>query len=361
MWVSFWMVENMKNAYRVLPLVMLCSLLTGCTTSSETDIGLWLLYVVTAVFALLILVGSFFIKGQRSPWLTLLFASVLVVNTGYLLLSASNSVDIALHANRLAYLGSVFLPLSMLMIIMNASGLRHPKWLPGALIAVSILVFFVTATPGYLDIYYKEVSIEKVHGITILHKIYGPLHSSYTFFLLAYFGAMTAIIFYAITKRRIVTPTYSALLLSAVFINIIVWLIEKLVDIDFELLSISYIMTELFLLGLNLLVAENKNTAPPQVVNVAPEVTSTPAPVISAEDQAQLAHFVSALPLLTQKELAIFECYTKGMSTVEITEQLQITENTLKFHNKNIYNKLGVANRRQLVALYKLSVSVTPQ
>jgi DNA-binding CsgD family transcriptional regulator len=33
-------------------------------------------------------------------------------------------------------------------------------------------------------------------------------------------------------------------------------------------------------------------------------------------------------------------------------EQLNIKENTLKFHNKNIYGKLGVSSRKQLIATY---------
>ena len=33
----------------------------------------------------------------------------------------------------------------------------------------------------------------------------------------------------------------------------------------------------------------------------------------------------------------------------EILAILGVTENTLKFHNKNIYNKLGVSSRKQLL------------
>jgi len=33
--------------------------------------------------------------------------------------------------------------------------------------------------------------------------------------------------------------------------------------------------------------------------------------------------------------------------------EMNITENTLKFHNKNIYAKLGVPSRKQLVSIYR--------
>ena len=54
---------------------------------------------------------------------------------------------------------------------------------------------------------------------------------------------------------------------------------------------------------------------------------------------------------MTPKELAIYQCYVSGMSTAQIMEQLQIKENTLKFHNKNLYGKLGVCSRKQLLRL----------
>ena len=39
--------------------------------------------------------------------------------------------------------------------------------------------------------------------------------------------------------------------------------------------------------------------------------------------------------------------------TKEIMAEMQITENTLKFHNKNIYGKLGVSSSKELVKSYR--------
>jgi DNA-binding CsgD family transcriptional regulator len=42
-----------------------------------------------------------------------------------------------------------------------------------------------------------------------------------------------------------------------------------------------------------------------------------------------------------------------GKSTKDILTELNIKENTLKFHNKNIYSKLGVSSRKELIAISK--------
>jgi two-component system, NarL family, nitrate/nitrite response regulator NarL len=55
---------------------------------------------------------------------------------------------------------------------------------------------------------------------------------------------------------------------------------------------------------------------------------------------------------LTERESEILEALARGQSTAQLAHALGISPNTLKFHLKNIYLKLGVANRAQAVALH---------
>ena len=73
-------------------------------------------------------------------------------------------------------------------------------------------------------------------------------------------------------------------------------------------------------------------------------------PLIS-EDQMHI--YVEGLSNLTPTERAIYNLYISGNTTKEIMASLNIKENTLKFHNKNIYGKLGVSSRKQLIELSK--------
>ena len=58
--------------------------------------------------------------------------------------------------------------------------------------------------------------------------------------------------------------------------------------------------------------------------------------------------FVAGIPGLTKTERRIFDGYAAGLRSREIAEQLGIKDSTLRFHNKNIYEKLGVSSLRQL-------------
>jgi len=331
-------------------------LLTGCDMAGRKSGSLSVIYGVTAFLSLLIFIGYFFVPGKKNSWFFLLFFSVLVVNVGYCLLAMSGNLDEALMANRLAYLGSVFLPLSMWMIILNVTRFRLSKWVPWVLISLGVVVFLIAASPGYLDIYYKEVSFQIVNGVASLNKVYGPLHSLYLFYLLGYFTAMVVTIIHATVKDKVESVAYAAILAVAVFINIGVWLIEQLVNIDFEILSVSYIISECFLLGLHLFIAETEKQQALLLQQAAGDTTLKDAQenTLDAPDNGELDLFTAGLTRLTPKEQQLFDCYVEGMSTAEIMEQLRIKENTLKFHNKNLYSKLGVSSRKQLQRLAAL-------
>jgi DNA-binding NarL/FixJ family response regulator len=57
--------------------------------------------------------------------------------------------------------------------------------------------------------------------------------------------------------------------------------------------------------------------------------------------------------LLTERELEIATLVTRGMRNKEIAEKLLISEQTVKNHLHNVYDKLGVSDRLEL-ALYAL-------
>lgn len=345
------MPKAFKKGSILLPLFLA---LTGCGVTGEKSGNLSVIYAITALLSLVMLIGYCCVTRKKDIWFLLLFSSVLVVNVGYYVLAISPNLKQALLANRIAYLGSVFLPLSMWMIILRVTNIPYRKWIPAVLIGIGVIVFLIAASPGYLDIYYKEVSFEKINGVTVLNKVYGPLHILYMIYLLGYFVAMVVTIIHATIKDMVGSIAYAAILAVAVFVNIGVWLIEQLIRIDFEILSVSYIISECFLLGLHLFIAETeKQKALLAQQNAQGAEKKEDALPSCPVDQEQLELFAAGATRLTPKEQQLYACYVAGMSTAQIMEQLNIKENTLKYHNKNLYGKLGVSSRRQLTELHR--------
>lgn len=187
---------------------------------------------------------------KRDVWLLLMFVSVSVCNLGYFMTAISKNLGDALNSNRIAYLGSVFLPFFLLMMVLRFCGIMRSKGLTVTLAAIGFVMLAITTSPGILPIYYRTVDIAFADGATKLVREYGTLHVLYYVYLLGYMLSMIVVTFYAIAKKKIKSRLHTALLLCTVFCNIIIWLAEQFLPRSFEWLSVSYIITECLLLAI---------------------------------------------------------------------------------------------------------------
>lgn len=327
----------------MLMFVLLITSATGCTSKSEGSSGIPVVYCITAVISLLLFIGFVSLIKKKQPWFYVLFLSVFTINVGYFILSISKSLDMALEANRISYLPSVLLPFSMLMIILNVINIKVNRWVTIGLSILALLVFLLAASPGILDVYYKDVQLVINNGVATLDKTYGPLHIVYLLYLFGYFAVIVAMIVYATISKKIRGNKQAVFLAVAVFVNICVWLSEQFIDFKFEFLSISYIISELFLLGLYLVVQEE------EMFLFALKKQKETEVLVSSIDGDKLRVFTENMSMLTPTEKVIFNMYIEGKTTKEIMSQLNIKENTLKYHNKNIYGKFGVSSRKALI------------
>lgn len=318
----------------------------------EKTASMSILYGITATISLILLIMYCLLLRNKDKWFVLLFSSVFVVNLGYYMLSISTTIDSALFANRVSYFGSVFLPFSILMSILKISHINVKKIVPFLLLLVAIIMFFITASPGILDIYYKEVSLNTVNGITVLNKTYGSLHCLYLYYLLLYFIAMITVVIYSKSKDKIKSSAHAFILISAVLVNLLVWLIEQLIKIDFEILSISYIITEVFLLGLYYLIQEHQFSSFDfmKLLTTSP-ITTSPYGEYSLE---RIEKFKNGLATLTEKEIPIFDGYVLKKPQKIISSETHLGLSSIKWHVGNIYNKLGVVSRKELIEINEI-------
>jgi len=302
------------------------------------------------VFALsgLLLAGYLLFVKKKTVWFILLYLSVFIVNGGYFMLSVAQDLDGAMLANQISYFGAAMLPLAMLLIIADTSRIRYPKRAAVVLCVVSFAAFLLAASGSDLGLYYTDVYIEQVNGVTCLHKVYGPLHFLYTVYLFAYFGMMLAAIVYASVRRRITSCKYVAFLASAVGGNLVIWFVEQLIHVDFEFLSVSYIITELLLLLVHSMRLEyDRLAAAVQLMPQDPEEESLPS--MPPDMEELFSGFAGRAKGLTAAERSILAYYADGREIAEVAELAFISIHTVRKHNANMYQKLGVGSRDELM------------
>ena len=312
----------------------------------EKTLNISFIYGIDAVLSLLLACGYCAIVRKKEIWLIWLYFSVFIANIGYFALAISKTLEEALLANRLAYLGCVFLPLFMLMTIMKVCKVKCTAVARTLLIAISSLVFLVAASQGYITWYYKEVSLVFVNGMAKLQKVYGPLHNLYYIYLFAYFIAMLGVILYAIYKKKIASYKHAGLLVVVVFLNIAIWLIEQFINWDFEFLSISYIASELLLLFLYGMIQDYE-------IAMEEKKEQTAGGTFGTFNISLIKENYPEVNILSNRELDVLEGLLEDKKRKEIADELCITENTVKKHISSIFTKLEVSNRKELLEKIK--------
>ena len=320
---------------------------------------LTIVYCAVAVLSVLLLAAYFLWEKKREKNFLFLLGCVSAANVGYFLLAVAGSLAFAKAANVVSYFGSAYAVLAMMFIITDVCRMERSRWVRYALIGISTAAFLLAASGDWLGLYYTEVSITTVNGMTRLVKDYGPLHILYTVYLLGYILGMVGIIQYAWKKQKITSLKYTMLLMLAVLLNLGVWAVEQAIDIDFEFLSVSYIVTEVFLLLLYGVLREFGLVQPGgslvSMQMLTQLYTRQIEPAKLPPDMEALFHaFSEKVATLSSAERRILDYYIAGHDPAEIPDLAFISIHTVKKHNRSIYQKLEVASRDELMLYIEL-------
>ena len=320
---------------------------------------LTILYGAVAVLSVFLLAAYFLWEKKREKNFLFLLGCVSAANVGYFLLAVAGSLAFAKTANVISYFGSAYAVLAMMFIIADVCRMERSPWLRRCLIGISTAAFLLAASGDWLGLYYTEVSITTVNGMTRLVKDYGPLHILYTVYLLGYILGMVGIIQYARKKQKLTSPKYTMLLMMAVMLNLGVWAVEQAIDIDFEFLSVSYIATEIFLLLLYGVLRDFGLVQPGgslvSVQMLTQLYTRQIEPAKLPPDMEAMFHaFAGKVTTLSSAERRILDYYIEGHDPAEIPDLAFISIHTVKKHNRSIYQKLEVGSRDELMLYIEL-------
>lgn len=314
-------------------------------------------YAYLALFIIsLLLIPLYFLcvrKRKEELWLLILIICVSVVNLGYLLISLSPTINCALLSNKVVYFGQVFIPMSMLMIITKLCGFKINKTIVGSLIFLAFIMFGIVCTTGYNDWYYTNVSIETLDDATILHKEYGFLHPTNLIYVSLYFITMVFVVIWSFKKHKGAYQKQATAMLIIVLGNILMWLVQKVVPWNFELLSITYLMSSGSFLFVTIMLQDYVHIndiprySPKEQIQLGIDILTMPM----EEKIQKVLCCVRDGELLCTREREILEFILENKKRKEIAKELYLSENTIKTYTRTLYAKLGVTCREELYSL----------
>jgi putative two-component system response regulator len=149
-------------------------------------------------------------------------------------LSQCESVEAALLANRVLYVSGCYLILMITLVIFNLCDIHLNRYIRLSLFIFTTLVFLCVQQMGINDLYYKNVSIDREGGATVLVKEYGVLHPIYYAMLVIYFLLGMGAIVYSYFRKSQVSRHFLVLLTLPEILSVFSFFASRLLTQCFE-------------------------------------------------------------------------------------------------------------------------------
>jgi DNA-binding CsgD family transcriptional regulator len=218
---------------------------------------------------------------------------------------------------------------------------------------MAVLMFAIICTTGYLDWYYTGAWIEKVKGATVLHKTYGVLHPTNLIYVVLYFVGMLTVLTLSLLKHKGAMQKLAIGMLVIVLGNIVMWCVGKVIPWEFELLSVTYLMSAAGFLAEWMMLQDyvHKRDIPKytraEEIRLGTDIATMPMDI----KIGKVLLFVKHGETLAMREREILEYILENKRRREIADVLCLSENTVKTYTRTLYSKLGVSSREELYSL----------
>jgi len=200
-------------------------------------------YLIVFLLALIMTAG-FLIRNRTVDALYILFCILVTINCmGRYMQATSETLEMAIWANHLLYVGGCYAPLLTVMVLSRLCDLRMPKVLQALLFIYSTVVLCLVFTVGSkFGLYYKQVELVQGDGYRYLSKVYGPCHVLYPIMMILYAVIMVIYLVLSLRKRKqisirlVMTICVTSISIYAMYV------IERMVKTNISFLAVGYLV-----------------------------------------------------------------------------------------------------------------------
>ncbi|MBQ9041833.1 MAG: HD domain-containing protein [Eggerthellaceae bacterium] len=209
---------------------------------SFTLLGMIALYydIMLAISLVAMIVYLFAYHKHFDVHITLLFVLVPISNLGNVLLAYAPTLEAALVANKVVYIGACYLQLILMLAVFSLCQIKLSRWIRTGLVVLSTVVYLSALTMGESTLFYESVALEHSGGATVLAKTYGPMHTVFIVMVLAYFVLSIGAIVFSYFRKNQVSRTTIYLLFLTEFVALISFFGGRFLVANIELLPAAY-------------------------------------------------------------------------------------------------------------------------
>lgn len=193
------------------------------------------------------MIGSTLLKYKKIDTLFVLLEIAVTINClGRYMLSVSQTLETAIWANRILYVGGCFTPPLLVIVLFKLCNIKLPRVAVAIMTLYSTVVMCLVMTIGYNGLYYKSVSLVVTDGYSSLEKVYGPLHILYPMMLVLYGVFLVVFLICALRMRNKLSYRIAIGACVMGFAIMMSYIVEKLLDSNASVISIAYLIAMLF-------------------------------------------------------------------------------------------------------------------
>ncbi|MCF0224377.1 MAG: HD domain-containing protein [Fibrobacter sp.] len=207
--------------------------------------------IVALVLSLLNMAILIYVSPKRtSSYYTTMFYVISVQIAGHLFLSLSESEAEALLANKIAYVGAVFIPHLFFLGELTICNIKISKRLRIGLFSLSLVIFGLALTTGYSTIFYKSITLVQRNGVTDFDPEFGPAHMLFNAVLGLYLVSGICVLVYSLLKKKNVSYKNLMGLAAMGFISIGAFFVLREMGMDMLVMPAIYLMVEYVMIAI---------------------------------------------------------------------------------------------------------------
>lgn len=173
-----------------------------------------------------------------------------ISNLGFMQLRVSKTLEAALFANKIAYLGGCFLPYFILRCICEICKFKLHKNISIIAFSFCCIAYCCVYTSNYFPLYYRNVSLVIKDNVTHLVTTYGPLHTFYVIFLCCFFVGAFYVVITSFFNQTKVSYKSTTILFSIMVFSCVLYFIGVKFSCVSYVTSVIYLVDSIVLLFL---------------------------------------------------------------------------------------------------------------
>ena len=180
--------------------------------------------------------------------ISLIFAFIPVANLGYVMLAHSRSLEAAIDAAKLTYIGGCFLVLFITQSIFSLCHIELKRWMSAVMMAVCLISYSFALTMGSKPWFYKTIRFEIDRGLGRVIKTYGPAHT-FVYVVIACFIVISFIaMVYSLIKKNDVSNKTIILLMLPATVSFLSYFVGRFLPDGIDAMPLSYVFAQVIYL-----------------------------------------------------------------------------------------------------------------